>query len=281
MLIDEMLYYLRNNISEDQLKSYKDLLPFLHSLNPAGFEFSMRQFVAFNDGQVAVDNIAQFNNSLLQLLMEEIENFGLYISDLQPVADKIPLFTKMLMALYRIDQYEDLLSIKYILDAAHDGKETIAEIIILMDGTLTAEGIMEMTDSVSPALIARIREFIKDLDYNFDLLDKDATEGEVERIRIALDYYGIAAAKRYFIEAGTANEPIDNYLQFFYSNIENHSPEELAKLAVFSAIASGEANKDIKARLGELLPYYFTDPSLLIKVTRAVMKLSLPEVEHA
>jgi len=281
MLIEETLLYLRGNVSADQFKSYKDLLPFLHALNPSGFEFSINQFISFNDTQVTIDNIAQFNNSLLELMMEEIENFGLYISDLQPVNDKVPFFGQLLRALYRIDQYEDLLSIKYILEAGHDAKETISEILVLIDNQLSVERIMEMTSDVSPALLTRIRDFIKDLDYNFDHSDIDSSPADVERIKVALGFYGIERAKRYFVEVGAANEPLGNYLDYFFSAPEKQSKEELAKLALFSGIAAGLKNEEIKFKVSEMLPFYFTDPSDLIQINRWMAKLHFPEVDHA
>lgn len=281
MLIEQMLYFLRNNTSEAQFKSYKDLLPFLHTLNPTGFEFSLNQFVAFNDDRVVIDNVAQFNSSLLELLMEEIENFGLYISDSQPVNDKVDFFGQLLQALYGIDQYEDLLAIQFALDAGHDPKETLGEILVLINGELSVERIMEMTADVSPALLGRIREVLNDLSYNFDRVDAAVSPEDVERVKIALAFYGVEGAKRYFVEVGNINDPLESYLDYFFSLPNHRNPEILAKLCLFSAFAAGIPTEQIKVKLSEVVPYYFTDSAELIKITRQIAKLPLPGVDHA
>lgn len=281
MLVDALLSYLTRNVTDAKLSTYKELLPFLYQLDPGTFENQLNQFTTYLDEFTTVDNIAQFDHTICVLISEGIEEFGFYLSDDLSLVDRLSLLSKICQALYGVDQYEDLLSIKVALETSEGNREKIADILRLVDNSIEPHAVLEICKEISPALIYRIRDTLNDLEYQFDIEPTEDNAAAVERVKIALDYYGIQRAVRFFREGGKIGEDISNYLDFFYSDIKGVDSTSLAKLAVFSGIAAGFENKDIKEILSDLLPQYFVDPIELMSISRAVLKLTLPENPNA
>lgn len=275
MLFEDMLRFLENNVTPVKLQTYKELLPFLHQLNPSNLEFSLQQFISFNDDNLVIDNLDQFTLFLLDSLIEIIESFGVYISDDQPVADKVPLFTKLAIALYRIDRYEDLLGIKYLMDTAHEPREVIADLLVLMDNRLIPEDILIMVSEISPSLISSIKALLSDLDYQIEDDQQSINVESVERVKSALIFYGVEKAVRYFKDGGKVGDDVELILDYFFSEENKRSLEEEAKIFLISAYIANIPTEDIRATLSEKIPYYITEVDYLLKVSRAVTKLPL------
>lgn len=279
MLIDNLLNYLTRTVSEARVSTYKVVLPFLYRLDPGTFELQFNQFTTYLDEFTTVDNVAQFDQIVTDLLAEGIEEFGLYLSDDQPLYGKLELLAKICQALYHVDSHEDLQSVKYALEIAEDPKEKIAEVLHVVDNTLDPNQILELTAEVSPSLLYRLRDYLNEMTYRFPEDDSIDT-ALVERTKNALNFYGIERAVRFFKDGGSVGEPLTNFLDYYFSEEKNTS-EVIGKLAVFSAIAAGIPNDKIKERIGEELPHYFIDPKTLLTISRIVTKLPLPEFDHA
>lgn len=277
MLVDVLLSYLSRVVPDAKLTTYKDYLPFLYQLDPGTFEVQFNQFCTYKDDFNTVDNIAQFDSTVFVLLCEAVEEFGVYLSDSAPIIDQLPLIGKMAKGLYLIDQYEDLLAIKYLYDTAENNREFIADLLHTVDNTIDPSSVLEVVEDVSPAIIIRVREYLADLEYHFESDGTPTDIKTIERVKNAITIFGIDRAIRYFREGGRIGEDLENYLDYFLSGTETTPADTIAKLSVFSAIASGIASSQIKEILSELLPNYFNDTQRLMSVSRAVLSLKLPE----
>lgn len=279
MLIDNLLGYLTRVVPDAKVSTYKVVLPFLYQLDPGTFEQQFNQFTTYIEEFSTEDNVAQFNQTVVNLLAEGIEEFGLYLTDDLPIYDKMELLCKICQALYHVDAHEDLQSIRYAMEVAEDPKEKIAEIIHTVDNTIDIHSVLEITAEVSPSLIYRLRDYLNEMEYRFPE-DSDSNPELVEATKNALVYYGIERAKRYFKDGGSVGEPLSNYLDYYFSE-DKQTPEVLAKLALFSGIAAGLPRDTLKEKIGEELTNYFVDPQTLLAISRLVTKLNLPEIIHA
>lgn len=278
MLIDNLLNYLTQVVPEAKVSTYKVVLPFLYRLDPGTFEQQFNQFTTYLEEFSTEDNVAQFNQTVVDLIAEGIEEFGLYLTDDLPIYDKMELLAKICQALYHVDSHEDLQSIKYALEVAENPKEKLAEVLHVVDNTIDINSVLEITAEVSPSLIYRLRDYLSDMEYRFPEGDS-VNVPLVTLTKNTLNFYGIERAKRYFKDGGSVGEPISNYLDYYFSE-EHQTPEVIAKLALFSGIASGISLEKIKETVGNELPHYFVDPKTLVAISRLVTKLPLPEITN-
>lgn len=279
MLVDNLLAYLTRVVSPVKVTAYKKVLPFLYQLDPGVFEEQFNQFTVYLDEFSTVDNVTQFDSIVVTLLAEGIEQFGFYLTDTLPIYDKMELLARICHALYSVDQHEDTQSIRYALEVGENPREKIADILHLVDNELDPNLVLEICEEISPSLIYRLRDHLQDIEYLFP--EESTTDTVlVERVKNALNVFGVERAVRYFKEGGKVGEPLGNYLDYYFSE-NNQSPEMLARLALFSGIAANLDPAKIKDIVAERIGDYYVDPKTILSISRAIVKLPLPEALYA
>lgn len=280
MILEDLMEYIENTNSPERVAAYKGLLPFLMQLDPSLMEINLSQFAGFIDSYDTMNNLDQFENFLLQVVKEGIEEFGVYLSDEVDYRNTLFTLGDALRGLYRIDQYEDMATLSNLLDEGSNAKETVVSILEVVSPGIDSHLLLNVIDEVSTSLIRRMKENFADMAYQFDQQVPSAEPLLVERVRLTLNFLNIDRAREYFTGGGVIGEPLDNYLDYYFSVIEEKRPEIYARYALLSAVAADLPKETLRGDVAAKMEFYFAGAELLA-VTRQISTIPLPEFVYA
>lgn len=278
-MIEELYNYLMGLVAPEKCLIYKDACDLLVEVDPDKYGNLLLNFMDAPERDGTSAALQQFDGFIVESLCNEIQRFAVYITEDFILVDYIEELRALLSTLINVEFYQDPEEISLILDSTPNASEAIGEIIRSVDKpSIRQDRIMEIIEEVSPSLLKRLSEVLKESMILPSLESEEVVTVPPERIKKWLEEYPSPIIVKMFNDGIKLGSSYDNYIDYLYHYIQEEKDVNMvARILILAAVATNIPNDRIKPLVLESIGSIIIDPMLSLRVSRTVNNFVLVE----
>lgn len=263
-------------VSPERLIIYKSAVDILLQKDLEMYDMLMDNFESTMAENYTVYNVADFDEFLLEHLVEAVEEFGVYLSDRFIDARAIEPLAPLLTMLYGFEHYEDPNELLTIIDSDIPDSELIGELVTSLTEYTRVESYMDLIEEVSSSLIQRMKETLNDAIKTNDVVGVSQAHDAViyARVMLASKLFNNRVALDLLANGAVLGRPYP-----FYANamtLRQTDPNDISKTLLVAGIMAKLGKEETIKAAGEFLANHLHEKAdVLIRIGRLLSKNQL------